>query len=36
MEHLNQAIAALDIKLSRDEVKKLEEAYQLHPVLGHS
>jgi aryl-alcohol dehydrogenase-like predicted oxidoreductase len=36
MEHLDQAIAAIDIKLSEDETKKLEEPYQLHPVLGHS
>jgi aryl-alcohol dehydrogenase-like predicted oxidoreductase len=36
LEHLDQAIAALDIKLSGDEVKKLEEAYQLHPILGHA
>ena len=36
MEHLDQAIAALDINLSKDEVKKLEESYKPHPVLGHS
>ncbi len=36
MEHLDQAIEALDIKLSEEDVKKLEEAYQLHPILGHS
>lgn len=36
MEHLDQAIAALDIKLSEDEVKRLEEPYKPHPVLGHS
>jgi aryl-alcohol dehydrogenase (NADP+) len=36
MDHLDQAIDALDIKLSEDEVKRLEEAYQLHPILGHS
>ncbi|HKY54348.1 MAG TPA: aldo/keto reductase, partial [Anaerolineales bacterium] len=36
MEHLDQAIAALEIKLSEDEVKKLEEPYKPHPVLGHS
>jgi len=36
MEHLDQAIAALDIKLSDDEIKPLEEAYKPHPVLGHS
>ncbi len=36
MEHLDQAIAALDIHLSEEEVKQLEELYQPHPVLGHS
>ncbi len=36
MEHLDQAIAALDIKLSAEETKRLEEPYQPHPVLGHS
>jgi 1-deoxyxylulose-5-phosphate synthase len=36
MEHLDQAIAALDIKLSEEEIKRLEELYQPHPILGHS
>lgn len=36
MEHLDQAIKALDIKLSEEEIKRLEELYQPHPVLGHS
>ena len=36
MDHLDQAIAALDIRLSEDEIKKLEEPYKPHPVLGHS
>ena len=36
MDHLNQAIAALEIKLSDEEVKRLEELYQPHPILGHS
>jgi len=36
MEHLEQAIAALDIELSEDEVSSLEEPYQPHPVLGHT
>ncbi|HLO16083.1 MAG TPA: aldo/keto reductase [Anaerolineales bacterium] len=35
MEHLNQAIAALDIKLSDEEIKQLEAPYKPHPVLGH-
>ena len=36
MDHLNQAIDALDIKLSEDEIERLEEPYQPHPILGHS
>ena len=36
MEHLDQAIAALDIKLSEEDIKLLEEPYKPHPVLGHS
>jgi len=36
MDHLDQAIAALEIKLSEEEIKKLEESYKPHPVLGHS
>ncbi|HEX6269992.1 MAG TPA: aldo/keto reductase [Anaerolineales bacterium] len=36
MDHLDQAIDALDIRLSDDEVKRLEEPYKPHPVLGHS
>lgn len=36
LDHLDQAIAALDIQLSEEEVKKLEEPYKPHPILGHS
>lgn len=36
MEHLDQALAALDIRLAEDEIKRLEEPYQLHPILGHT
>jgi aryl-alcohol dehydrogenase (NADP+) len=36
LEHLDQSIAALEIKLTEDEIRSLEEPYQLHPVLGHS
>jgi aryl-alcohol dehydrogenase (NADP+) len=35
LEHLDQSLAALNIKLTDDEIRKLEEPYQLHPVLGH-
>ena len=34
--HLEDAIAALDIKLSDEERRYLEKPYQPHPVLGHS
>lgn len=36
MEHLNQAIDALEIKLSAEEIALLEEPYRPHPILGHS
>jgi aryl-alcohol dehydrogenase (NADP+) len=36
LEHLDQSIAALDLKLSPEEIKRLEELYQPHPVLEHS
>lgn len=36
IDHLEQAIAAVDIQLTEDEVKRLEEAYKPHPILGHS
>jgi aryl-alcohol dehydrogenase (NADP+) len=36
MEHLDQSIATLEIKLAPEEIERLEELYQTHPVLGHS
>jgi aryl-alcohol dehydrogenase (NADP+) len=33
---LEEAAAALSLKLEADELKSLEELYQPHPVLGHS
>jgi aryl-alcohol dehydrogenase (NADP+) len=36
MEHLDDAIAALEVRLSEADVKALEEPYRPHPVLGHS
>ena len=35
MRHLEEAIAAIDIQLSDEEIAYLEEPYQPHPVLGH-
>jgi aryl-alcohol dehydrogenase-like predicted oxidoreductase len=34
--HLDDALAALDVVLSEDEVARLEAPYRPHPVLGHS
>jgi aryl-alcohol dehydrogenase (NADP+) len=34
--HLDDALAALSLKLEADELKSLTEPYQPHPVLGHS
>jgi len=36
MRHLEEAIAAIDIQLSNEEIAYLEEPYQPHPVLGHT
>ena len=33
-EHLTDALAAMELKLTADEVKQLEEPYVPHPVLG--
>ena len=34
--HLDEAIAATEIKLLPEEMKQLEELYVPHRVLGHS
>ena len=36
LDHLNDSLAALEIKLTPEEIKRLEELYLPHPVLGHS
>jgi 1-deoxyxylulose-5-phosphate synthase len=36
IEHLDDAVGALDLKLDAADVKALEEPYKPHPVLGHS
>ena len=33
--HLEDAIGALDVSLSEEDIKALEELYEPHPVLGH-
>jgi len=36
MGHLEEAVGALDVKLSSEDAAYLEEPYMPHPVLGHS
>jgi aryl-alcohol dehydrogenase-like predicted oxidoreductase len=36
MHHLEDAVAALEVKLSADEVEALEASYVPHPIAGHS
>jgi aryl-alcohol dehydrogenase (NADP+) len=36
MRHLEDAVAALSLRLDEAELKALAEPYQPHPVLGHS
>ncbi len=35
MEQLEELAEAADVRLKSDEMKRLEEPYALHPVLGH-
>lgn len=36
MQHLDDAVNALSLKLEPSEIQALSEPYQPHPVLGHS
>jgi aryl-alcohol dehydrogenase (NADP+) len=36
LHHLEELVEATDLKLSEEDMQALEEAYQPHPVLGHS
>jgi aryl-alcohol dehydrogenase-like predicted oxidoreductase len=36
LNHLDDAIAAVDVTLTDEEIKQLEAPYVPHPVLGHS
>jgi aryl-alcohol dehydrogenase-like predicted oxidoreductase len=36
LSHIDDAVAAVNVGLSPDEVKLLEQPYRPHPVLGHS
>jgi len=34
--HMDDALAAMDVNLTKDEVKRLEEPYRPHPVIAYS
>jgi aryl-alcohol dehydrogenase (NADP+) len=34
--HLEDALAALNLNLTADEIQRLEDLYEPHPILGHS
>jgi 1-deoxyxylulose-5-phosphate synthase len=36
LSHLHDALAAVDVTLSEDEIKLLEQPYQPHPISGHA
>jgi 1-deoxyxylulose-5-phosphate synthase len=36
VEHVEEAAASTELKLSDDDLRRLEEPYKLHPILGHS
>lgn len=36
VEHIEEAVAAIDLKLTGDDIKRLEEPYKIHPIIGHS
>ncbi len=36
MQHLEEAVGALQVKLDAEEFKALAEPYKPHPILGHS
>jgi len=35
MQHLEEAVVAVDLKLDAEEMKSLEAPYRPHPILGH-
>ena len=36
LEHVEEAVAAIDVKLSEDDMRRLEDPYRPHPVIGHT
>jgi len=36
VEHVEEAVAAIDVKLNEDDMRRLEEPYKPHRVIGHT
>jgi aryl-alcohol dehydrogenase-like predicted oxidoreductase len=36
IEHVEEAVEALEVKLDSDDMKRLEAPYKPHPIIGHS
>src|SRR3989442_1277406 len=36
VEHIDEAVGSLDLQLSADDVRRLEEPYKTHRILGHT
>ena len=36
VEHIDEAVGSVDIQLSDDDMRRLEEPYKIHRILGHS
>jgi aryl-alcohol dehydrogenase (NADP+) len=36
LEHVQEAVEAVELKLSEDDMARLEEPYKPHRVLGHA
>jgi aryl-alcohol dehydrogenase-like predicted oxidoreductase len=36
LEHVEEAVAAIDVKLSEDDMRRLEDPYRPHRVIGHT
>ena len=34
-EHIEEAVGSLDVRLDAEDMKRLEEGYRPHPVIGH-
>jgi aryl-alcohol dehydrogenase-like predicted oxidoreductase len=35
IEHVEEAVAAIEVKLSEEDMRRLEEPYKPHRVIGH-